>query len=127
MKTPWMVHTEEDCGPAEPAPEPKILPSGWKRLSAVGYRYRDGLTVLMTEAVERDGKRWRHVSVSAADRLPTWDEMVAVKEIFIGTQETALQLFPPRKEWVNEHPHVLHLWHCLDGRPVPDFRRQGTL
>ncbi len=107
-------HTDTDCGPAQPAPTPAILPKGWIRENACSYRHRSGLLVLRTMALERDGKRWLHVSLSAAGgaRLPTYDELVAVKEVFICASEL---------------PNVLHLWHCLDGRPTPDFRRGGTI
>jgi len=122
-----MPHTEDDCGPSEPVPPPTIVPVGWRRLDAFSYVHRGGLAVLVSQAVERDRKKWVHLSVSHRGRLPTWDEVVAVKEIFLGTDSVALQVLPPRSEWVNFHPNVLHLWMCLDGRPTPDFRRRGTL
>ena len=123
----YMPHVEEDCGPSEPAPAPAIMPVGWQRMDAFSYRHRGGLAVILTEALERDGHRWRHLSVSARGRLPTWEELVAVKEVFLGTDSVAVQVLPPRREWVNDHPNVLHLFVRLDERAVPDFRRQGTL
>jgi hypothetical protein len=123
----FKLHTESDCGPSEPASAPMILPAGWKRLDAFAYRYRDGLAVIVTQGLERDGKTWVHLSVSHRVRLPTWEELKAVREVFLGTDSVALQVLPPRSEWVNVHPNVMHLFKCLDGRPVPDFRRQGTL
>ncbi|MCU0913004.1 MAG: hypothetical protein MUC88_00400 [Planctomycetes bacterium] len=124
---PIIPHVDWDCGPTEPTAAPAILPPHWQRRDAFSYTYRDGLAVILSEALERDGNRWRHVSVSARGRLPTWDELVAVKEIFLGTDSCAVQVLPPRREWVNHHPNVLHLFVRVDQRAVPDFRRGGTL
>ena len=60
------------------------------------------------------GGHWDHVSVKARDskgtRTPTWDEMCFIKDLFFQSQETAMQLHPPKSEYVNVHPHVLHIW-----------------
>jgi hypothetical protein len=56
---------------------------------------------------------WEHVSASAEQRPPTWDEMCFVKNIFWDDQECVVQYHPPKSDYVNFHPNVLHLW-----RPV---------
>lgn len=63
---------------------------------------------------------WEHVSVSARrpaalqkSRTPTWLEMCAVKEAFWGAEDAVIQFHPRRSQYVNQHPHCLHLW-----RPV---------
>lgn len=61
---------------------------------------------------------WEHVSVSYKDRTPTWDEMCIVKDIFWNEDETVIQIHPPKKEYVNLHPHCLHLWRKKDSEPV---------
>lgn len=85
------------------------------------------LTVIWSASVEKDGKRWVHVSVSRSDQtLPRWKELQKVKDDFIGRDNLALQILPPE----NEHysiGEILHLWHCVDGRPVPDFRKAGQI
>lgn len=53
---------------------------------------------------------WEHVSVSLADRCPTWDEMAWVKDLCWGPEECVVQFHPPRAEYVNHHPFCLHLW-----------------
>jgi hypothetical protein len=57
---------------------------------------------------------WEHVSVCALDkkgeRTPTWEEMNAVKDLFWDAEECVVQFHPPRSDYVNNHPHVLHLW-----------------
>lgn len=63
--------------------------------------------------IEEGGPAWEHVSVSLPHRCPTWEEMCAIKAAFWDDDDVVMQLHPPRAEWVNNHPHCLHLW-----RPV---------
>lgn len=68
--------------------------------------------------------QWEHVSVHAREssevRLPTWNEMCAMKALFWDAEDCVLQFHPPRSQYVNRHPHVLHLWRSLNYRqPVP--------
>jgi len=53
---------------------------------------------------------WEHVSVSTTSRIPTWGEMKKVKELFWDDEECVIQYHPPRSEYVDIHPYVLHLW-----------------
>lgn len=69
-----------------------------------------------------DGDGWRHVSISVSGNpweTPTWEEMCAVKELFWDAEETAMQLHPPRSEYVNNHPGCLHLWSPTGGHAIP--------
>lgn len=56
------------------------------------------------------GTGWEHVSISTQTRTPTWEEMCFVKGLFWDAEETVIQLHPPESQWVNNHPHCLHLW-----------------
>lgn len=63
---------------------------------------------------------WEHVSVSCRHRCPRWQEMDFVKRLFWDDEEAVMQLHPPRSQWINNHPHCLHLWRPLDGNlPLP--------
>ena len=53
---------------------------------------------------------WEHVSCSFANRTPTWDEMARVKGLFWDEEECVVQFHPAKSEYVNRHPHCLHLW-----------------
>lgn len=110
------------------------LPEGWRchypGADGPGAFKHEGrkLAAICSIATEADGKKWAHLSVSHRDRLPTWEELARVKEDFLGTHTKAVQILPPRAEWVNIHPNVLHLFCCLEGDPLPDFTRgKGTL
>ena len=66
-----------------------------------------------------EGHGWEHVSVHCAKeskestktmRTPTWREMCFVKDTFWEAEDVVMQLHPRKSEYVNLHPHVLHLW-----------------
>ncbi len=56
------------------------------------------------------GDDWDHVSLSLSHRCPTWDEMNYAKRIFFSHDECVMQLHPPEKDYIDCHPHCLHLW-----------------
>lgn len=64
------------------------------------------------------GMGWEHVSVSAPDRVPTWEEMCAVKGVFWEPEDVVMQLHPAESNYINRHPNVLHLWRPI-GQPIP--------
>lgn len=113
---------------------PKSFPRGWRELEnsfmkelgapdghAPAFRRSDGLRVVITSQIEQDGRPWVHISVSRSDRLPSWFDLKDVKNLFLGPEKSAIQVLPAERDFVNIHPYCLHLWHCLDGGPVPDF------
>lgn len=66
---------------------------------------------------------WEHVSVHVRYRnlnrriifrTPSWDEMCRVKDAFFAPEETVVQYHPAKSDYVNLHPHVLHLWKPID-------------
>ncbi|MEG4965744.1 hypothetical protein QUB11_03705 [Microcoleus sp. B6-A1] len=112
-------------------PTAEELPCNWS-VQAIGpdggaYRSRDGLVVIISCSIEKDGYSWVHVSLSRKKSVPTWIDLVKVKDIFLGAEALAIQILPARSEWVNVHEFCLHLYQCLDQRPIPDFRKLGTI
>lgn len=61
---------------------------------------------------------WEHVSLRVSgykgDRCPTWAEMCKVKDLFWDDDECVVQFHPPKSDYVNNHPHVLHLWKPIN-------------
>lgn len=53
---------------------------------------------------------WDHISVSFENRCPTWAEMCWIKKLFFAPDETAIQIHPPMRAYVNFHPFCLHMW-----------------
>jgi len=78
-------------------------------------------------ALGQPGSLWAHLSVGAQNakpkRVPTWEELGWCKRYFLGDRK-AIQVLPPRAEYVNDNPHVLHLFVALERDPLPDFRHR---
>lgn len=75
------------------------LPSGIKAQVVVGFAENG----------------WEHVSVKLlARRLPTWDEMQYIKEVFWEDEEEVVQMHPKKSRYVNI-AEALHLWRPVDG------------
>ncbi len=109
---------------------PRVLPFGVTATNrfwnAHSYRVKLGAIVMtvLLEAEVVDGELWAHMSVCGQKppRLPTWEELRWCKETFLGVDRKAIQVLPPKKEYVNIHQHVLHLYAPLERDPLPDFR-----
>ena len=92
------------------------------KLDGVSFIHRKGM-VILSESIELDGKRWLHLSASYRGRLPEYNELKQIKNIFIGKDKKAIQVFPEENKNINIHEFCLHLWHCVDGDGLPDFIR----
>lgn len=93
----------------------------------MGKGFADVMTVLAAVSIELDMKLWLHVSLSRRDRIPSYQDLCFVKKWWIGEDGTAIQVFPPASQHVSDHPNCLHLWSPLEGSPLPDFRKFGTI
>jgi hypothetical protein len=65
-----------------------------------------------------DGYGYEHVSVSAISRCPVWEEMCFIKDLFWDAEDCVIQYHPPKSEYINCHPHCLHLWRPI-GIEIP--------
>lgn len=81
----------------------------------------ESLRIVASAADPRDtlADGWEHVSVSTKRRVPNWTEMCFVKALFWEDEEAVLQFHPPKSDYVNNHPHCLHLWRHKDGHRLP--------
>lgn len=58
---------------------------------------------------------WEHVSMELfARRLPTWEEMCYVKDIFWDDEEEVVQIHPKKSKYVNM-TEALHMWRPCNG------------
>lgn len=68
-------------------------------------------TVLL--CIAANGLGWEHVSISARHnkkvRIPTWEEMCQIKDLFWDDEDVVVQYHPKKSEYVSNAP-VLHLW-----------------
>lgn len=110
-----MLHFVRHMRRPDPVP---ILPPGWSEVAGYGpvaevsrtYASCGGLRAIHSLDTLDDGEVWEHVSVSRCDRLPSWEDLVLVKELFVGREREALQLLPKRSEHINLARHCLHIW-----------------
>lgn len=65
---------------------------------------------VLLKVIVSDQEDWDHVSISCKSRVPTWDEMCYIKNLFFKNNEWALQYHPAHNKYINDHPNVLHLW-----------------
>ncbi len=64
---------------------------------------------------------YEHVSVSLGNRCPTWAEMCKVKQLFWGDDECVVQFHPKKSDYINNHPHCLHMWKPVQfDIPMPE-------
>jgi len=110
---------------------PRVLPAGWRqsgrKLDGASYMCDNRrLSVIVSASVELDEKKWLHVSCAHPHKLPSWETIKMVKDIFIGRKRQAIQVLPAEEKYININPNCLHLFSCLDDAdPVPDFTRGG--
>jgi hypothetical protein len=69
--------------------------------------------VVQYSVASSDDEGWEYVSVSLRNRTPNWREMGFIKDLFWDLEDVVIQYHPPKREYVNNHEHCLHLW-----RPV---------
>lgn len=110
-RIPWQphfVHVESKAGD----------PFGYFLVPAK-YALKRKLMIIATDGAP--DTEWEHASVSLPDfpRLcPSWDEMCLVKDLFWDDSECVVQFHPPKQDYVNIHPGVLHLWRWRNGMYV---------
>lgn len=91
---------------------PSPMPGADCYFSTTGLRVTES-----TDLIE--GREFQHVVVSRADRYPSWEDILMVKEHFIGDEVEAYQVLPRKSEYVNLHPNCFHLWRALGGDLMP--------
>lgn len=63
---------------------------------------------------------WEHVSVSTPSKIPTWEMMCFIKNMFWDETDCVMQLHPPKSDYINNHPNCLHLWRPIEQEiPTP--------
>lgn len=79
----------------------------------------DNKKKIQVVCIAADGGGWDHVSVSILEKgkskIPSWDVMNLVKDIFWEEEARVIQFHPPHSEYVDQIPYVLHLWKFQRG------------
>lgn len=63
--------------------------------------------------VSRDAGRW-HISISVADRYPTWEEIKAARYGLVPDDAFMVMGLPPAIHYINLHPNAFQLWETTD-------------
>ncbi len=92
-----------------------ILLNSFLQIHDVG---NDGFNGIYVDPVERKnyffvfswGQGWEHLSVSQRNKTPSWDIMCRIKNVFWGEDEVCVEYHPKKEDYVNLHPHCLHIW-----------------
>lgn len=93
------------------------------------------LMIMASETQYKDGRWWRHGSVSLKNRrMPSYSNLKDMKRLVFGDHRWAVQVFPRDDEHVDwagdkrrpNSKQVLHLYGCEEV-VLPDFRIGGTI
>jgi len=119
-----------------PGQERRLAAAGW-HLNADHGACADGLgcwdrarvsQVRLVHSLHRygDGHVWAHLSVSQrSGLLPSWEQLRDVQWL-VYPGEAGLIVVAPQDEHYSIG-EVGHVWTCLTGSPVPDFRIAGAI
>lgn len=90
-------------------------PPGWKELPSlpmgrVFRRETSSLTVLSSLDRMSNDSFVLHISVSRKSRLPSWEDLKCVKNVFMGRDVDAFHVIPKASDHVNLHNYTMHIW-----------------
>jgi hypothetical protein len=81
---------------------------GYTHIYNKAYRKGDLSIWVTRDLYSQSVVRW-HLSISAATRYPTWDEIRDARYALMPDNITMGMLLPPKDEYVNLHPNCFHL------------------
>lgn len=58
---------------------------------------------------------WEHLGVSFKNKIPSWECMQEMKEMFFNDDEECFQLHPKADNYVNNNEYTLHIWRPVEG------------
>ena len=66
---------------------------------------------------------YEHVSIAPRKqfKMPSWEDMAKLKDIFFKDDEEAYQIMPKKSEYVNLKENCLHLWRPHNGKILRDL------
>lgn len=74
-------------------------------------RVNDGyLRVLVGREPKNGGPEVWHLSISHKVRIPAWYEIKEARYKFLPDGVNMAIMFPPVSQYVDLHPHTIHLW-----------------
>ena len=58
---------------------------------------------------------WEHLGVSFKNKIPSWECMEEMKELFFKDDEECFQIHPKLDNYVNNNEYTLHIWRPIEG------------
>lgn len=58
---------------------------------------------------------WEHLSVSHKNKIPSWECMNEMKEMFFKDDEECFQMHPKKDNYINNNEYTLHIWRPTEG------------
>lgn len=98
----------------------RTLVHGDQDLELHRFRFGDCTIMLGHEPSWVTGElRW-HLTISAPDRHPTWDEIKTARYRLCGPDTVMAMILPPAENYVNveAQDHVMQLWEIADGARI---------
>ncbi len=96
----------------------------WEHVSVHAYKPESGERARQAARLVARGQPAPPVQM----RTPSWREMAFIKDTFWDGEDVVVQYHPRRSEYVNNHPHTLHLWRPMSASlPTPPALFVGTL
>ena len=92
---------------------PNIVIKGRAGNTGIGGSYYDSISGKWLNFMFSNQLGWEHLSVSTPNKTPTWDQMCKMKSIFWNDDETCVEYHPAKDQYVNMHPHCLHIWRPI--------------
>ena len=74
--------------------------------------YRNEDSTIAVICSEDNTPKWgwlKHVSISRADRFPSWEEILEIKEQLFGDVD-CMMIMPKKEDYVNVHQFCFHVW-----------------
>ncbi len=95
------------------------LPKGWQIKGEtdriINWHDQHGLIVTMGSQKQEDGKIWIQIVVKRRSRMPTLDDLIKVRKLFVDADDIAYMIFPPIAEGL---PQQTSLWICPGEKPL---------
>lgn len=93
----------------------------------IGGSYYDSVSGKWLNFIFSIQMGWEHLSVSMPSKTPSWDQMCVMKDLFFEDDEECFEYHPKKSEYVNIHPHCLHIWRPIMEERLNAYREQGLI
>ena len=97
--------------------KPMEFPPGNIAARSWSHKIIQDMHVMRSRSILENGEEWIHISVSRSDRLPSWVELVKIRDEFLGEMKEAYHVIPSKDDYVNVHRYCLHIWSPMNGKP----------